>query len=68
MPGKFRMRCRRRMEKINLPDRMRNEEVINRILDNRNTKHTINRRNANWTGHMCRNCLLKHVIEEKVEG
>ena len=68
MHGKFRMRCRRRMEKTNWIDRMKNEEVINRILDDRNNKPAINRRNANWIGHMlCRNCLLKHVTEEKIE-
>ena len=28
--------------------------------------HTIKRRKANWIGHIsCRNCLLKHVVEEK---
>ena len=26
------------------------------------------RRKANWIGHiLCRNCLLKHVIEGKIE-
>ena len=27
------------------------------------------RRKGNWTGHILRrNCLLKHVIQEKIEG
>jgi hypothetical protein len=31
--------------------------------------HTIKRRKCNWIGHiLCRNCLLKHVIEGKLEG
>jgi len=31
--------------------------------------NTIKRRKANSTGYiLCRNCLLKHVIEGKVEG
>jgi hypothetical protein len=31
--------------------------------------HTIERRKANWTGHILRrNCLLKHVIDGKTEG
>jgi hypothetical protein len=31
--------------------------------------YTIKRRNAKWIGHILRrNCLLKHVIEGKVEG
>jgi hypothetical protein len=30
--------------------------------------HTIKRRKANWIGHiLCRNCLLKHVTEGKIE-
>jgi hypothetical protein len=30
---------------------------------------TMKRRNANWIGHFLRrNCLLKHVIEEKTEA
>jgi hypothetical protein len=29
----------------------------------------IKRRKANWIDHiLCRNCLLKHVIEGKIEG
>ena len=35
----------------------------------RNFLRTIKRRNVNWIGHVLRrNCLLKHVIEEKIEG
>jgi hypothetical protein len=31
--------------------------------------HTIKRRKADWIGHiLSRNCLLKHVIEGKLEG
>jgi hypothetical protein len=31
--------------------------------------HTIKRRKANWIGHILpRNCLLKRVIEGKIEG
>ena len=30
--------------------------------------HTINRRKANWVGHILRtNCFLKHVTERKIE-
>jgi hypothetical protein len=32
-------------------------------------KHTMKRRKANWIGHILRrNCLLKHVIEGRIEG
>jgi hypothetical protein len=31
--------------------------------------HTIQRRKTNWIGHILhRNCVLKHVIEGKLEG
>jgi hypothetical protein len=31
--------------------------------------HKTNRRKADWIGHIVRrNCLLKHVIEGKMEG
>jgi hypothetical protein len=48
---------------------MRNEEVLHRVKEERNMLHTIKRRKANWIGHILRrNCLLKHVIEGKLEG
>jgi len=35
----------------------------------RNIVHTIERRKENCSGHnLSRNCLLKHVIEVKLEG
>ena len=56
------------MYKISWTDRVRNEEVLHRVKEGRKILHTIKRRKANWTGHILRrNCLLKHVIEEKVE-
>jgi hypothetical protein len=46
-----------------------NEEVLHRVKEERNIIHTIKRRKANWIGHnLRRNCLLKHVIEGKLEG
>jgi hypothetical protein len=57
------------MEKISWTDRVRNEEVLHRVKEERYTLHTIKRRKANWIGHiLLRNCLLKHVIEGKLEG
>jgi len=48
---------------------VRNEEVLQRVKEKRNILQTVKRRNANWIGHILRrNCLLKHVIEGKVEG
>jgi hypothetical protein len=57
------------MGKISRTDRVRNEEVLHRVKEDRNILHTIKRRKANWIGHILRrNCLLKHVIEGKLEG
>jgi hypothetical protein len=65
----FEMWCWRRMEKISWTDRVRNEEVLHRDKEERNIAHTIKRRKANWIGHILRRkCLLKHVIEGKIEG
>jgi hypothetical protein len=59
----------RRMEKISWNDRVRNEEVLHRGKEERNILHTIKRRNVNWIGDVLpRNCLIKHVIEGKIEG
>jgi hypothetical protein len=38
------------------------------VEEERNIIHTIKRRKANWIGHILRrNCLLKHVIEGRIE-
>jgi hypothetical protein len=56
------------MEKISWTDRVRNEEVLLRVKEERNILHTIKRRKANWIGHIfCGNCLLEHIIEGKIE-
>ena len=37
--------------------------------EERNILHTINRRNANWISHIVRrSCLLKQLIDGKIEG
>jgi hypothetical protein len=65
----FEMWCWRRMEKINWTDRVRNEEVLCRLKEERSMLHTIYSKKANWVGHILRrNCLLKHVIEGRLEG
>jgi hypothetical protein len=49
-------------------DRVKNE-VLHRVKEERNILHAIKGRNANWIGHiLCRDGLLKHVIEVWVEG
>jgi hypothetical protein len=61
------MWCWRRMEKICWTDHVRNEDVLLRVNDQRNILHEIRKRKAKWIGHiLCRNCLLKEVIEGKI--
>ena len=56
------------MEKISRTDRERKEEVLHRVKK-RNILRTIKRRKANWIGHILhRNCPVKHVIKEEIEG
>jgi hypothetical protein len=56
------------MEKISWTNRVRND-VLPRVKEERNILPTIKIRKANWIGIILRrNCLLKHVIEGKIEG
>ena len=65
----FEMWCWRRMEKISWTDHVRNEDVLLRVREQRNIIHEINKRKANWIGHILRrNCLLQPVIEGKIKG
>jgi hypothetical protein len=43
--------------------------VLFRVNEQRNILHEIRKRKANWIGHIIRrNCLLKQVIEGKING
>jgi hypothetical protein len=65
----FEMWCWRRMEKISWTTRVRNEEVLHGVKEERNILDTIKRRKVNWIGHILhRNCFLKHIIEGKIQG
>jgi hypothetical protein len=47
---------------------VRNEEVLHGVKEDRNIIHTVKRRKDNLIGYiLCRNCLLKHVTDEKIE-
>jgi hypothetical protein len=47
---------------------VRNEEVLHRVKEEKTILHTIKRRKAKWIVHILRrNCLLKHVVEGKIE-
>jgi ABC-type protease/lipase transport system fused ATPase/permease subunit len=55
------------LEKISWPDRMKNEEVLG-VDEEQNILQAIKRRMAIWIGRILhRNCLLEHVIQEKIE-
>jgi hypothetical protein len=48
---------------------VRNEEVLIRVNEQRNILHEIRKRKANWIGHILRtNCLVKQIIEGKING
>jgi hypothetical protein len=65
----FEMWCWRRMGKISWNDHVRNEDVLFRVKEQRNILHEIRKRKANWIGHILRrNCLLRRVIEGKIQG
>ena len=58
--------CRRSVEPILLEMKKLYVDGVNK---ERNIIHTMKRMKANWIGHISRwNCLLKHVIEEEIEG
>ena len=62
------MCCWKSTEKISWTNRVRNE-VLHRVKEERNILHTIKIRKDYCTGlilHM--NCLLKRIIEGKIEG
>ena len=62
----FEMRCWRRIEKVGWTDRVRKEEVLHKVKEERNILHTIKIRKANWIGHiLCRICLIQRVIVEE---
>ena len=57
------------MEEISWTDRVRNEEVLQKVKEESDIIHTVKRRKTSWIGHIVRrNWLLKHVIEGKIEG
>jgi len=56
------------MGKISWTDRVRHEEVLLRVNEQRNILQKMKRRKADWIGHSWRrNCLLRHVIEGRID-
>ena len=61
----FKMWC---CSRISWTDRVRNEDVLLRVKEERNILHEIRKWKANWIGHILRrNCLLQRVIEGKMK-
>jgi hypothetical protein len=57
------------MEKISWTDHVRNEDVLLRVIEQRNILHEIRKRKANWIRHiLVRNCILQRVTEGKKQG
>jgi hypothetical protein len=47
---------------------VRNEEVLQRVKEDRNIIYTMKRNEDDWFGHILhRNPLLKHVIEGQIK-
>jgi len=56
------------MEKTSCTDRVKNEDVLFTVIDDRNIPHTIKGRKAKYFGKiLCRNYFLKHFIQGKTE-
>jgi hypothetical protein len=61
------MWCWRKLEKNSWTDRVRNEDVLLTVKEQRNIINEISKRKANWIGHFLHsNCLLRQVIEGKI--
>jgi hypothetical protein len=57
------------MEKIVWTDRVGNEEVLYGGKGEREKLQVVKRKKANWIGRILRRkCLIKHVVEGKIEG
>jgi len=57
------------MEKISWTDRVRNEEVLLRVKEQRNILHEIPKRKANWIGHILRRTAFYNgLLKERYKG
>ena len=61
----FEMWLWRAMEKVRWADKIRNDEVLTRIAEERRILKVIGNRKRNWLGHcLRRDCLLTTAMEE----
>jgi len=57
------------MEKISWTARVRNQDVLYGVKEEKNILQTTERRKANGFGNILhRNCFLKHVIKGNIDG
>jgi hypothetical protein len=57
------------MEKNSWTDRVRNEEVLHRVKEQRNILHGTSKWKAKWIGHVLhRNSLLQQSTEGRIKG
>lgn len=65
----FEMWLWRRIENIIWSDKVRNEEVLRRVGEERSILKTIKKRKRNWLGHILRrDCLQKRIMEGEIQG
>lgn len=65
----FEMWLWRRIEGIKWQDKIRNEEVLNRVGEERQILRTVKNRKRSWLGHILRrDCLQRRIMEGELEG
>ena len=58
------MLCCRRMENISWTDRIKNEEGLSTVMEERSTIQTVKGKKATWIDHIFRrSCLLTYLFE-----
>ncbi|KAL1456898.1 hypothetical protein WDU94_001586 [Cyamophila willieti] len=65
----FEMWLWRRIENIICSEKVRNEEVLRRVGEERNILDTIKKRKRSWLGHILRrDCLQRRIMEGEIQG
>ncbi|KAI5728388.1 hypothetical protein M8J77_014772 [Diaphorina citri] len=65
----FEMWLWRRIENIKWSDKVRNEEVLRRVGEERSILRTIKKRKRSWLGHILRrDCIQRRIMEGEIEG
>jgi hypothetical protein len=65
----FATRFAKTKQSVIIKDILNRSEILHGVKEHRKLPNTVIRRKANWIGGVVlTNCLLKHVIDEKIEG